>query len=256
MSLGWLGLRAKRPPQGGLFTLGTQLTRTTIYIDGYNLYYSRLKGTPHKWLDIVALFRDRIVLPQDPSAEVVKIKYFTAPIKASYARHGTDSSNAQTQYLRALLARYDGLVEVIQGFHIFEPTSLPTYRQGSDPTKDDVSPVWMIEEKQTDVNVALHAYRDAVRGNCDQLVICSNDSDMEPALRMIKEDVPNAKIGLVMPLRAKDDAQARGAPNKRLTQHANWVRHYIRDEELAWSQLPQNVPTKKKPASKPSHWEK
>jgi hypothetical protein len=60
VSFSWLGLRAKRPPQGGLFTLGTKLTRTTIYIDGYNLYYSRLKGTPHKWLDIVALFRDRI----------------------------------------------------------------------------------------------------------------------------------------------------------------------------------------------------
>ncbi|MEI8366724.1 MAG: NYN domain-containing protein, partial [Parachlamydiaceae bacterium] len=146
------------------------MTRTIIYIDGYNLYYSRLKGTPYKWLDIVALFRERILLPQDPDAEVVRIKYFTAPVKASYARHGIDSTSAQAQYLRALQARYASLVEVVQGFHIFEPTRLPTYRQGKDPTKDDVSPVWMIEEKQTDVNVALHAYRDAIQGNCEQLV--------------------------------------------------------------------------------------
>lgn len=66
-----------------------KVTRTTIYIDGYNLYYSRLKGTSYKWLDIATLFRDCILLPQDPSAEVVAIKFFTAPVKASYARHGT-----------------------------------------------------------------------------------------------------------------------------------------------------------------------
>lgn len=226
------------------------MTRTTIYIDGYNLYYSRLKGTPYKWLDIVALFRDCILRPQDPDAHVVAIKYFTAPVKASYARHGDASTHAQTQYLRALQAREPGLVQVINGFHIFEPTSLPSYQPGADPSKGSVSPVWMIEEKQTDVNIALHAYRDAVRGETDQLVICSNDSDMEPAMRMVREDVPVVTVGLVMPLREAGKIPT----NKRLTSLAHWVRHHIRDDELAQSQLPPNVPTKKKPASKPSHW--
>ncbi|MBS0466227.1 MAG: NYN domain-containing protein, partial [Proteobacteria bacterium] len=148
----------------------TPLTRTVIYIDGYNLYYSRLKGTPYKWLDIAALFRDRIVLQQDPGAEVATIKYFTAPVKASYARHGEASVQAQTQYHRALQARSPGLIQIINGFHIFEPTSLPSYQVGADPSKSSVARVWMIEEKQSDVNIALHAYRDAVRGACDQLV--------------------------------------------------------------------------------------
>jgi uncharacterized LabA/DUF88 family protein len=230
-----------------------KLTRTSIYIDGYNLYYSRLKGTPYKWLDMVALFRDRILLPQDPGAEVVAIKYFTAPVKASYARHGEASAQAQTQYLRALQARWPGLIQVITGFHIFEPTSLPSFQEDIGPSKSGVSRVWMIEEKQTDVNIAQHAYRDAVRGACDQLVICTNDSDMEPALRMIREDVPTARVGLVVPLRDKDTSGGR-VPNKRLTAQAHWVRHHIRDDELAQSQLPQNVQTKKKPASKPAHW--
>lgn len=199
------------------------------------------------------MFRDRILLPQDPSAVIVAIKYFTAPVKASYARHGETSTQAQTQYLRALQARYPNLIQVINGFHIFEPTSLPSYQPGVEPNKSIVSRVWMIEEKQTDVNIALHAYRDAVRGACDQLVICSNDSDMEPALRMVREDVPTATVGLAMPLRDKNLAAGK-VPNKRLTALANWVRHYIRDDELALSQLPQNVSTKKKPASKPGHW--
>ncbi|MDA8523116.1 NYN domain-containing protein [Acidovorax sp. NCPPB 4044] len=229
------------------------MTRISVYIDGYNLYYSRLKGTPYKWLDIAALFRDRILLPQDPSATVISIKYFTAPVKANYARHAEASSQAQTQYLRAIQSRHPGLVHVINGFHIFGPASLPSYQEGAGPSKDKVSRVWMIEEKQTDVNIALHAYRDAVRGAYDQLVICSNDSDLEPALKMIREDVPDARIGLVMPLRDKDTGDGK-VPNKRLTPLAHWVRHHIRDDELAQSQLPQHVTTKKKPASKPLHW--
>lgn len=229
------------------------MTKTTIYIDGYNLYYSRLKGTPFKWLDIATLFRDTILPQQDPSAQVVSIKYFTAPVKASYARHGQNSEHAQTQYLRALIAKYPDIIQIIQGFHIFQPTALPTFVPNAQPSKAQVSRIWMIEEKQTDVNIALHAYRDAARGRCDQVVICSNDSDIEPALRMIREDAPNVKIGLLMPLRenAKDDGKV---PNKRLTPLAHWVRRYIKDEELEKSQLPLNVPTKKKPASKPAHW--
>jgi hypothetical protein len=30
--------------------------QTTVYIDGYNLYYGALRGTPYKWLDVVRLF--------------------------------------------------------------------------------------------------------------------------------------------------------------------------------------------------------
>jgi hypothetical protein len=76
---------------------------------------------------------------------------------------------------------------------------------------------------------------------------------MEPALRLISEDVPSAKIGPTVPLRPKKDERARGAPNKQLTKPADWVRHYIRDDELERSQLQHKVPTRKKPASKPAH---
>jgi hypothetical protein len=86
------------------------------YIDGYNLYYSRLRGTAFKWLDIVALFRDRILQVQDPSAQVTRVKFFTAPIKANYARHGQASEHAQAQYHRALTAKYPELVQEPKAF--------------------------------------------------------------------------------------------------------------------------------------------
>ena len=226
--------------------------KTIIYIDGFNLYYSRLKSTPFKWLDLVTLFRDKILLPQDPTSELVAIKYFTAPVKASYARHGAASEQAQTQYLRALTARHP-CIEVIQGFHIFSPTSLPAFVEGRAASKTDLSPVWMIEEKQTDVNLSLHVFRDVVRGACDQVVICSNDSDVEPVLVLLNQDAPQVSVGLVLPLREPAPETTRYS-NKRLIGKADWVRHHIMDQELADSQLPQHVPTRKKPASKPPHW--
>ena len=47
--------------------------RTYVYIDGFTLYYGCLKGTPYKWLDLLALCR--VMLPNDA---LDQIKYFTA----------------------------------------------------------------------------------------------------------------------------------------------------------------------------------
>jgi len=30
--------------------------KTIVYVDGYNLYYGLLRKSPHKWLDLFALF--------------------------------------------------------------------------------------------------------------------------------------------------------------------------------------------------------
>jgi uncharacterized LabA/DUF88 family protein len=227
--------------------------KTAIYIDGYNFYYSRLKGKPYKWLDIVSLFRDMIALPQQPDADIVAVKFFTAPVKASYARHGTRSEQAQTQYHRALQAKHPDLIEIIQGFHVFEPTTMPAFQAGTPPNKDNGHRVWLIEEKQRDVNMALHIYRDAVRGDLQQQIICTNDSDLEPALKLVRADAPGMQIGLVMPLRPPH-ASGQAISNKRLTELAHWTRKHILDSELEKAQLQDTVPTRKKPALKPAHW--
>ena len=49
--------------------------RTRVYVDGFNLYYGALKGTPFKWLDLVRLAYQ--LLPAGYS--VTKLKYFTVP---------------------------------------------------------------------------------------------------------------------------------------------------------------------------------
>jgi hypothetical protein len=68
---------------------------TIVYIDGFNLYYGALKGTPHKWLVLAAL--SRRLLPKD---QIVAIRYFTALVAA---RQGDPQQPQRQQaYLRAL----------------------------------------------------------------------------------------------------------------------------------------------------------
>ena len=229
------------------------MPRTIVFIDGFNLYYSRLRGTPFKWLDVVTLFRDGILKTQDPHTSLVGVRYFTAPVKASYASHGVASEQAQTQYHRALNTRNADMLQIVQGFHTFEVTDLPAHTPGVAANKSTRTPVWMIEEKQTDVNLALAIYRAAVRGECEQIVVCSNDGDVEPALKWVRADCPQIRIGLVLPLPEPSPGRVRFA-NQRLTAQAHWVRHHIRDEELERAQMPVKVPTRKKPALKPAHW--
>ncbi len=39
--------------------------KTAVYVDGYNLYYGRLRGSPFKWLDLPVLF-DALLRTQEP----------------------------------------------------------------------------------------------------------------------------------------------------------------------------------------------
>jgi len=225
--------------------------RAIIYVDGYNLYYSRLRGTPYKWLDLVQLFRDHILRPQVPDAELVGLKFFTAPAMAKFASHGHESMVSQNEYHRALRARHQGLIEIICGYHTHQES--PPMRFTEPPDKSDRVSVWLIEEKQTDVNLALSIYRDVAKDRANLVMVCSNDSDLEPAIKSLREDFPSCEIGIVAPL-PEPDGECYRRGNAKLEQLADWTRSYILDEELAKSQLPEVVPTRKKAARKPSYW--
>jgi hypothetical protein len=225
--------------------------RAIAYVDGYNLYYSRLRGTSHKWLDLVALFREHILKPQMPDIPLDVVKYFTAPAMGKFASHGQDSVTAQNEYHRALKSKYPDEIKIVPGYHTVEEARLMAYLEP--PDKNNRLSVWRIEEKQTDVNIALSIYRDVAQGKADVVIICSNDSDLVPAVKAVQEDFPHCIVGLVAPLPEPNGSRHRRS-NTELERLANWTRHYIREEELLRSQLPDVVPTKKKAARKPPHW--
>ena len=52
------------------------VSRTIVYIDGFNLYYRALKGTSNKWLDIELL--SRAALPN--ALQIIEVNYYTAHV--------------------------------------------------------------------------------------------------------------------------------------------------------------------------------
>ncbi len=230
--------------------------RIAVYIDGYNLYYGRLRGTNFKWLDIVKLF-DALLIQRDQNEQLEMVKYFTAPALANFATHGTASVEAQSAYHRALKAMHSERFEVVYGNHSYDKSGalLPSFTAGQPYDRTNRVRVWKLEEKKTDVNLALCMYRDACKGLFDRMILVSNDSDAEPALEAIREDFPEIMIGVAIPIHPP----APGTEKHRrmsgsLARHADWILPCLQDGQLDHAQLPDVVPTNKKPIRKPSHW--
>jgi 6-hydroxy-3-succinoylpyridine 3-monooxygenase len=155
--------------------------RTIIYIDGFNLYYGAVKGTPYKWLDLAEFFR--LLRPHD---SIQKIRYFTALIT------GPTKPNQET-YWQALATT--PIVDVILGKFKNKRVvcGLPAC---SHPGKRVFE---VPEEKRTDVNIAVYMLDDAYQDACDNLVLVSGDSDLVPAVRMIRTRFPAKRITVYVP---------------------------------------------------------
>jgi uncharacterized LabA/DUF88 family protein len=224
--------------------------KTICYVDGYNLYYGCLKHTPYKWLDLECLL-NTLLHEQNPASDLVLVKYFTADIKAQLSRHGDAAHQAQQDYQRALALRMGERLQIIKGFHSLSKGSMLSYETPA--SKARRVDVWRLEEKETDVNLALHAYRDAIRLRADQLVFVSNDTDLAPALRAIREEKLNLEVGVVFPILHRSEPTPRPG-NATLSALADWTRRHLHATELANAQLPALIPTKRKPIRKPAHW--
>ena len=85
------------------------MKKAIVYIDGYNLYFGLLKGTPWKWLDL-RRFAEALVAGR---FEIIEVRYFTAPIKT----HPVDlaATERQNAYVQALLTLLG--VKVVQGIY-------------------------------------------------------------------------------------------------------------------------------------------
>jgi len=230
--------------------------RTGVYVDGYNLYYGRLRGTRFKWLDLVSLF-DALLVRRDQNEVLTCVNLFTAPAFARFSTHGNASVQAQSAYHRALKYLHGERVSITYGTHSIDVsgTLLPKFVEGQPYDRTVRSRVWRIEEKKTDVNLALGMYRDAVKKRVDRVILVSNDSDVEPVLDALRQDLPDVMIGLMMPRRP---VQNIGQPQRRrsgsLAGRADWAIEFIQDEHLQQALLPDVVPTQKKPICKPLHW--
>ncbi len=155
--------------------------RSIVYIDGFNLYYGALKNTKFKWLNLERFFA---LLRQDD--DILRIKYFTALINGSHKPN-------QEAYLLALETLPK--VEIVLG-----KFKTRTVKCRVESCKYSGSRHFdMPEEKRTDVNIALHMLHDAVSNNCDRFILVSGDSDLVPAIQMVKNVSPDKKLFVYIP---------------------------------------------------------
>jgi 6-hydroxy-3-succinoylpyridine 3-monooxygenase len=155
--------------------------RTIVYIDGFNLYYGAIKGTSHKWLNLQRYFE--MLRPAD---DLRAIKYFTALVSGP-------SRSRQDTYLRALATL--PLVEVILGR--FKTRRYKCRHPMCSYTGDRLFDG--VEEKRTDVNIAVSMVVDAYEDRCDQFVLVSGDSDLVPAMSLIRARFPAKKLFVYVP---------------------------------------------------------
>ena len=163
--------------------------KTNIYIDGLNLYYRAVQGTPNKWLNIVKLFQEKY-----PENNIHKIKYFTSIVQS----RDDDPSKPERQqiYLRALQTFPQ--IEIIKGRFQTSTVRMPL----AHPPHDTVE-VLRTEEKSSDVNLAVHLLNDAHNKDYEVAIVVSNDSDLAESIRIVTRDI-NLRVGIVFPYGAVD----------------------------------------------------
>lgn len=61
------------------------------------------------------------------------------------------------------------------------------------------------EEKQTDINIAIKLFELAYLNKFDTAIILSGDSDLVPAIKSVKVNFPDKKIGVLIPINRKAD---------------------------------------------------
>jgi uncharacterized LabA/DUF88 family protein len=205
--------------------------RANVYVDGFSLYYSALKGTAYKWLDLRKL--SRFLLPRD---RIHRIRYFTAVPIFEWRDDQTQGQRLQA-YIRAL-ETLPGLT-VHYGSCRLDSESLPI----AGGKAGERERVIRRSEKGSDVNLAALLLADGFRGDYEVAVVISTDSDLVLPMRLVRRQL-QLPVGLLKPGKRFADELVRAAS----------FHKQIREGALAASQLPPQLTDANGTITKPSAW--
>jgi NYN domain len=153
--------------------------RAIVYIDGFNLYHALSDlGIPAlKWLNLWALSQS--LLRKDE--QLMAVKYFSAFatwLPGPYSRH--------RQYVKALECVG---VRPIMGRFKEKPRHCAS-----------CGARWVShEEKETDVNIAIHLIQDVFTNQFDRAIVISADSDLVPAIELGRRHDQTKRIVVMAP---------------------------------------------------------
>lgn len=164
------------------------MTRIIAYVDGFNLYHAihELNRPALKWLDLQAL----ITSFARAGETVAEVNYFSA--YATWRRH---AYQRHIEYVKAL--EHTGVTCIMGHF------------KSKQRTCRSCGAVWtQHEEKETDVHIAARIVVDACQDRYDRAMLITADSDLVPALDIVKERFPKKQLFVVTP--PKRFSHARG----------------------------------------------
>lgn len=200
-----------------------------ILIDGYNFYHAicaHMKEIHYprclKWLDYDCVVRN--ILLKNKQFNDLKIFFYTANNTHKYDKNGNPhkSINSYNVYTQALKTKN---IEVIEGLFKFRDEHLNSYVECKDcrhtqfihkiniefPSKVvcdkcgvEISPTDLkclkkVEEKKTDVKIAIDLVNLARDGHYNKIFLFSTDSDFIPPAEYIKKSCKNVQLIIVAP---------------------------------------------------------
>ena len=152
-----------------------------FFVDGFNLYHS-LDSNPnlhkYKWLNITKLTK----LFLKKNEHISDIYYFTA-----LATWAPNKVKRHKIYIKALELNN---VKIVYGEFRRRTKKCPICK------KQYVT----YEEKQTDVNIAIHLFRLAIQDKYDKAFILSGDSDLIPSIKSVQNTFPQKSLGVIIPI--------------------------------------------------------
>lgn len=214
--------------------------KAIAYIDGYNLYYGLLKGTPHKWLDLWKFCR--MLLKDD--IELEEVKYFTALVKP----HPYDQAAVDRHKIYLQAVATNPKIKTILGFYRKNNTLMPP-QDGKcatcDVLDDGFVPVVKLEEKRSDVNLAVSMVLDAAQNKADTFLVVTGDSDQVGAIEAVRHQFKKQVVVF--------------NPHQSLSKNLDWAASYYKNiprDLPALCQLPDeiSVGTKGNKLRKPERW--
>jgi uncharacterized LabA/DUF88 family protein len=154
--------------------------RVAAFVDGFNLYHALrdLHRDHLKWLNLRMLCEN---FAPRPALSLIDVFYFSA-----CATWRPDSYRRHREYVRALQCIG---VKVVMGRF-----------KGKDRRCWRCQAGWKDhEEKETDVNIALQLLLGGLRGRFDRALLLSGDSDLAPAVRLLRAEVPEVDVRILTP---------------------------------------------------------
>jgi hypothetical protein len=215
--------------------------RTFLYVDGFNLYYSAVKGTPLRWLNPVALAARAF-----PDNEIVYTKFFSARVTA--LPHDPSQPFRQQLYWRALRTLPD--FEIILGEFRTRQTRAPVVN----PPPKTIE-IYKTEEKGSDVNLGAHLLLDAFQEKFQAAIVITGDSDLITPIKMVRTALHKA-VGVLNPQRLSGPNRRDVRPSAGLRNAAAFYQNGVSWTQLEAAQLPPRLRDAHGEFFKPKDWNK